>query len=36
MHLKIFERLKEAREEFAHYASTDHGLVVENRKEKQS
>ena len=34
MHLKIFERLKEAREEFAHYSSTNHGLVVENRKEK--
>ena len=28
------QRLTEARDEFTHYAPTDHGLVVENSKEK--
>ena len=28
------QRLTEVRDEFAHYAPTDHGLVVENSKEK--
>ena len=28
------QRLAEARDEFSHYAPTDHGLVVENSKEK--
>ena len=28
------QRLTEARDEFAHYAPTDYGLVVENSKEK--
>ena len=28
------QRLAEAHDEFAHYAPTDHELVVENSKEK--